>query len=57
MFELTIEDDKVTSKKILSLEKPTALTFDKDGHLYVTDGASDIDSKPAGRVIRVDGDL
>ncbi len=57
LFELTVEDDKVTSKKILSLEKPTALAFDKDGHLYVTDGASDIESKPAGRVSRVDGDL
>ncbi|MCA9070055.1 MAG: hypothetical protein KDA84_14080, partial [Planctomycetaceae bacterium] len=35
LFELTIEGDKVTTKKLASLDKPTALAFDKDGNLYV----------------------
>jgi glucose/arabinose dehydrogenase len=35
LFELTVADDKVTAKKLAKLDKPTALTFDKDGNLYV----------------------
>ncbi|MDQ3331344.1 MAG: hypothetical protein M3552_11935 [Planctomycetota bacterium] len=36
LFEVTLEGDKATTKKILQLDKPTALAFDKDGKLYVT---------------------
>ncbi len=36
LFELAIAGDKVTTKKLISLDKPTALAFDKDGNLYVT---------------------
>ncbi|HEX6984372.1 MAG TPA: hypothetical protein VF170_03295 [Planctomycetaceae bacterium] len=36
LFEVTIEGDKTTTKRVLPLDKPTALAFDKDGKLYVT---------------------
>ncbi|MCA8986642.1 MAG: hypothetical protein KDA78_03320 [Planctomycetaceae bacterium] len=36
LFELTVTDDAVKTNKILSLDKPTALAFDKRGRLYVT---------------------
>lgn len=35
LFEVTIEGDKATTKKIVQLDKPTALAFDADGKLYV----------------------
>ncbi len=35
LFEVTIEGDKATTKKIMQFDKPTALAFDKDGKLYV----------------------
>lgn len=35
LFELTITGDKVTTKKIVKLDKPGALAFDKDGNLYL----------------------
>lgn len=35
LFELTIEGEEVKPKKILGLDKPTAIAFDKDGKLYV----------------------
>ncbi len=35
LFELNIEGDKVTAKKLAKLDKPTALAFDKEGNLYV----------------------
>jgi len=36
LFEVTLEGDKATTKKIMQLDKPTALAFDKDGKLFVT---------------------
>ena len=37
LYELTIKDDKVESKKILALDKPAAIAFSKDGSkLYLT---------------------
>ncbi|VAX39528.1 hypothetical protein MNBD_PLANCTO02-1724 [hydrothermal vent metagenome] len=36
LFELTIDGDKITAKKILSLDKPSAIAFDKEGRLYLT---------------------
>ena len=57
LFELTINEDKVTATKILSLDKPTSLAFGKDGHLYVTEFGTSTDEKPAGRVLRIDADL
>ena len=35
LFEVTLEGDKATTKKIMQLDKPTALAFDQDGKLYV----------------------
>jgi DNA-binding beta-propeller fold protein YncE len=55
LFELTVADGKVTTKKIFSLDKPTALAFDENGHLFVAtfgtaeDGAK---QKP-GKVFRI----
>lgn len=36
LFELVIEGEEVKPKKIMSLDKPTAIAFDKDGNLYLT---------------------
>jgi len=36
LYELVIEGDTVTTKKIISLNHPADITFDKDGKLYVT---------------------
>ncbi len=57
LFELTVEGDKVTATKVLSLDKPTALAFGKDGHLYIAEFGTSTDDKPAGKIIRVDADL
>lgn len=46
LFELTVEGDTCTAKKIVGLDRPTALAFDKDGGLYVTVFA-DPNAKPA----------
>ena len=36
LFELKIEGDKVTAEKVISLDKPAAIAFDKEGNLYLT---------------------
>lgn len=36
LFELVIEGDECKPKKILSLDRPTALSFDKEGGLFIT---------------------
>lgn len=36
LFELVIDGDNVTANKLLSLDKPTALSFDANGKLYIT---------------------
>ncbi|QDT95121.1 NHL repeat-containing protein [Gimesia aquarii] len=36
LFELKIDGDKVTTEKIIALDKPAAIAFDKDGNLYLT---------------------
>ena len=57
LFELTVDGDKVTTKKIVALDKPTAIAFGKDGKAYVTVFGTSGDDKPAGAVVRVDADL
>ena len=55
LFELSVKGDECTATKVVDLDKPTALTFDEAGNLYVTvlgtkeEGAK----KPAGQVIRL----
>lgn len=36
LFELITDGKEVTVKKVMSLDKPTALAFDKRGRLYIT---------------------
>jgi DNA-binding beta-propeller fold protein YncE len=36
LFELTVDGDKFKATLIVALEKPSALTFDQAGHLYLT---------------------
>lgn len=57
LYELTVEGDKCTATKIVTLDKPTALAFGKDGKLYVTEFGTSKEGKPAGKIIRVDADL
>jgi DNA-binding beta-propeller fold protein YncE len=55
LFELTISGDKCTTRKVVELDKPTAITFDDKGNAYVAvfgtaeEGAT---IKP-GHVVRV----
>ncbi len=55
LYELTVGDDGVDTKKIVDLDKPTALTFDKDGHMYVTviGTKPDGSEKPSGKVLKL----
>lgn len=59
LFELVIEGDEVKPKKILELDRPTALAFDKEGGLYITvfSLGKDTGDKPAGGMIRVEPGL
>jgi glucose/arabinose dehydrogenase len=36
LYELTIDGDKCTAKKIIALDKPAGIAFDPDGKLYIT---------------------
>ena len=57
LYELTVDGDKCTATKVLSLDKPAALTFGKDGKAYVAEFGTSKEGKPAGKIIRVDADL
>ena len=59
LFELVIEGDAVKPKKILGLDRPTALAFDKDGALYITvfGTGKDVGDKPTGGLLKVDPGL
>lgn len=60
LFKLEVNDGSVKAIKVLSLDKPTAMTFAEDGTLYITEigTAKDSDSgKKPGRLIAVHGDL
>jgi DNA-binding beta-propeller fold protein YncE len=55
LFELTIKEDKVETRKVASLDKPTAIAFDADGNAYITvlgTKAEGSDEKP-GQLIRI----
>src|SRR5690606_13010524 len=55
LFELTVADGKCTSKKLFSLDKPTALAFDENGHLFIaTYGTAEEGSnRKPGKIYRV----
>jgi DNA-binding beta-propeller fold protein YncE len=59
LFELVIEGEEVKPKKILGLDRPTSLAFDKDGGLYITvfSLGKDTGENPAGGLIRVEPGL
>lgn len=59
LFELVIEGEEVKPKKILSLDRPTALAFDKEGGLYITvfSLGKDTGENPTGGLIRVEPGL
>ena len=59
LFELVIEGEEVKPKKILSLDRPTALAFDKEGGLYITvfSLGKDTGENPAGGLIRLEPGL
>ncbi len=59
LFELVIEGEEVKPKKILSLDRPTALAFDKEGALYLTvfGTGKDTGEKPSGGLIRLEPGL
>ncbi|MCA9113701.1 MAG: hypothetical protein KDA79_01350, partial [Planctomycetaceae bacterium] len=54
LFRLDIDGDKVTATKILSLDKPTAIAFDKSGSLYLTTfGTAEKDSDKSPGTLQV----
>ena len=59
LFELVIEGDEVKPKKLLSLDRPTALAFDKEGALYITvfGTGKETGDKPNGGLIRLEPGL
>lgn len=58
LFRLDVQGDTVKAEKILSLDKPTALAFDKAGRLYLSQfGTADKSGKFAGTVVRLDAGL
>jgi hypothetical protein len=59
LFELVIEGDEVKPKKIIGLDRPTALAFDKDGALYITvfGTGKDTGDKPTGGLLRLEPGL
>jgi hypothetical protein len=55
LFELVFEGEEVKPKKILSLDRPTALTFDKEGNAYVTvfGTGKETGDKPKGGLLKI----
>ena len=55
LFRLDVTDSGVKAEKIVSLDKPTAMAFDKDGNLYITEfGTAAEGSKTApGRLVKI----
>ncbi|MFQ5731850.1 MAG: YncE family protein [Planctomycetaceae bacterium] len=59
LYELTIDGDKCTARKVIALDKPAAIAFDKNGKLYITlfntkDAADKSDTSPGG-LYSIDG--
>ena len=52
LFRLDVAGSEVKATKIASLDKPTAMAFDKEGNLYVTVFGTAEGDKPAGSVLK-----
>jgi len=52
LYRLDASGNSVKATKIASLDKPTALAFDKDGTLYVTVFGTSEGGKPGGAVLK-----
>ncbi|MAT15329.1 MAG: hypothetical protein CMJ46_08680 [Planctomyces sp.] len=59
LFELAVDGETVNATKIMSLDKPTSLAFDKEGQLYLTQFGSEVPegAESAGSLIRVEPGL
>ncbi len=58
LFKLEIAEGAVKATKVASLDKPTALAFDKMGNLYVTVFGTVVDGgKPTGSIVKFDAGL
>jgi len=61
LYELVIDGDAVTKKKIIALDHPAAIAFDEDGKLYVTlfgtKAADDKSEKSPGGLYVIDAGL
>lgn len=55
LFELTISDEGVETRKVRELDKPTAIAFDAEGNAFVTilGTAEEGSNRNPGRVVRV----
>ena len=52
LYRLDVAGSEVKATKIASLDKPTAMAFDKEGNLYVTVYGTAEGDKPAGSVLK-----
>ncbi|MGH7199313.1 MAG: hypothetical protein ACREJB_01830 [Planctomycetaceae bacterium] len=59
LFRLDIEGETVKAAKIMSLDKPTVITFDKEGGLYVAvfGTAEEGSNKLPGKILRIEPGL
>lgn len=59
LYRLDIAGGEVKAEKIVALDKPTSLAFDKDGRLYISQFGTQAkgSTKPAGSVVRIDAGL
>lgn len=57
LFELKVNGDAVKAEKIVTLDKPAALAFDKDGNLFISTFGTPKDGKNAGSLVRIEAGL
>ena len=55
LFKLVGKDKQCEAIKIVSLPKPSAMTFDAEGNLYVTVFGESEDGQPAGKLVVIKG--
>jgi hypothetical protein len=56
LIENKEDKSSATAKKIMALDKPSAMVFDANGALYVTvfGTAAEGDSAPAGQLLKIE---